>query len=64
MSVTKPPGRPLTYTIEVSADLVNWVSGPAHTTTISDNTAQLIVRDKIATTTTNMRYIRLTVSIN
>lgn len=51
----------LTFTVEVSDDLVNWFSGPAHTTVVSAG-ANLVVRDNTPVNAANRRFMRLTVN--
>lgn len=52
----------LTYTIEVSSDLIQWDSGPDYTTVITNTSSSLIVRDNIPMTSNARRFIRLKVS--
>ncbi|MGY8690747.1 MAG: hypothetical protein ACKVHP_23790, partial [Verrucomicrobiales bacterium] len=51
---------PLT-SIEVSGDLVEWVSGPSNTTFMVDDVSTLSVRDNAAFEVGQARFIRLTV---
>jgi hypothetical protein len=47
-------------TVEVSGNLVNWQSGPAHTEVLQDAAAALVVRDRTPVNAANpQRFIRL-----
>jgi len=48
--------------VQVSGDLVNWVSGSTNTTTLVNTPSQLVVQDTVPLSQFNARYIRLTVS--
>lgn len=51
-------------TVEVSSDLTNWHSGPAHTEVVDDGIAALIVRDLTALDASHpQRFMRLSASI-
>lgn len=52
----------VTYTVEVSGDLLNWFSGPGHTVTLADTATQLIVRDSTPAPAAKARFIRLHVT--
>jgi hypothetical protein len=45
--------------IEVSGDLLDWSSGPVHTTMVRDNHQILRVRDNTPLTGSAKRYIRV-----
>ncbi len=45
--------------VEVSPNLIDWYSGPQHTTTLLDNPTTLKVRDNTPITQETKRYIRL-----
>lgn len=49
----------LTRTVEVSPNLVDWFSGPKHTTIVSDNEEFRKVRDNTPVTPGGKRFIRL-----
>ncbi len=51
-----------TFLIEVSPDLVNWFSGPAHTTVLADTPTLLRVRDNTPVSGAARRFIRLSVT--
>jgi hypothetical protein len=52
--------RLATLTIEVSGDLLNWQSGPAHTEILQDDATALVVRDLTLLSPANpKRFIRL-----
>jgi Carboxypeptidase regulatory-like domain len=46
-------------TVEVSSNLLDWFSGNAHTTVVTDNGTQYKVRDNTAVTDDSKRFIRL-----
>ena len=46
-------------TVEVSSNLMDWYSGPNHTTTLLDSNAVLRVRDNTPVVQGEKRYIRL-----
>ncbi len=47
-------------TVEVSGNLVNWQSGPAHTEVLQNDAAALVVRDLTPVNAANpQRFIRL-----
>jgi hypothetical protein len=51
-------------TVEVSSDLTNWHSGPAHTEVVDDGIAALVVRDLTAPDASHpQRFMRLSASI-
>ncbi len=56
------PATDVTYIVEVSGDLVTWVSGPSFTVTISNTPTQLIVRDNTPVASATSRFIHLHVS--
>lgn len=49
------------YTVEVSSDLANWMSGPGHTVIVQDDETQLAVRDATPLSDGGQRFIRLAV---
>ena len=51
----------VTYIVQVSSDLVTWVSGPQYTTTLTDSLTALIVRDNTPLGS-SPRYMRLAVT--
>ena len=51
----------LIYTVEVSSDLANWMSGPGHTVIVQDDETQLVVRDATPLSDGGQRFIRLAV---
>lgn len=57
LTVAKTPGESV-GTVEVSSDLVNWFSGPDHTTILIDDASILKVRDNTPLTG-QKRYIRV-----
>jgi predicted outer membrane repeat protein len=57
LTIAKTPGAS-TGTVEVSSDLVNWFSGPDHTTVLIDDSSILKVRDNTPMLG-QKRYIRL-----
>lgn len=60
LTATKPPGiSGITATIEVSSNLIDWLSGDQHTTVVIDNAAILKVRDNTPISPGGKRYIRL-----
>jgi len=67
--VERVPSPDLTYTVQVSGDLVNWSSGPSATTQVSVTsltaTTELVtVRDNTAVSNGATRFIRLSVGLN
>lgn len=52
-------GAPFRPVIEVSSNLVDWFSGPRHTTVIADNERFLMVRDNTPVTPGRKRHIRV-----
>jgi len=57
----------ITCTVEVSGELIDFLSGPAHTTEVSrvsgtDNKETVIVRDNIPMSISARRFIRLKVT--
>ena len=60
LTATKPPGiSGIAATIEVSSNLIDWLSGNQHTTVVIDNAAILKVRDNTPISPGGKRYIRL-----
>jgi len=57
LSVAKEPG--VSATVEVSSNLLDWFSGPKHTTVIVDDATTLKVRDNTPVTRDAKRFIRL-----
>jgi hypothetical protein len=47
--------------VEVSGDLLTWVSGPGNTVTLTNTPTQLVVQDAVPLDGTTSRYIRFTV---
>ena len=69
VTYTKPVNASdLTYTVEVSSDLVTWLSGSNNTATISTTsnpdgiTQTVVVRDDTPIDGTSKRFIRLNVT--
>ena len=63
LTVTKnPSATDLAYTVEVTSDLVNWFSGPTYTTTITNTSTSLVVRDNTPMSSNPRRFIRLKVT--
>jgi len=63
LAVTKPSGvGGFNYVIKVSSDLKNWSSGTPHTTTLTDDTTVLKVRDNTPAGSGTNRFIRLEVT--
>jgi PKD repeat protein len=63
LTVTIPRNAAATdvrFQVEVSDDLQNWFSGPAHTTTVEDSPALWRVRDNLAAQA-GQRFLRVTV---
>jgi hypothetical protein len=56
------PVTDATYTVEVSADLRSWTSGPPFTVALSNTATQLIVRDNTPFNSAPMRFIHLRIS--
>jgi mannosyl-glycoprotein endo-beta-N-acetylglucosaminidase len=59
----------VTYTVEVSSDMVTWQSGASFTTQVSavdldENRQRITVRDNTAISAANARYIRLKIAQN
>jgi hypothetical protein len=52
----------VTYIVQVSSDLRNWVSGPANTVTLTNTASQLVVRDNTPVSAATARFIRLEVT--
>lgn len=52
----------VTYTVEVSSDLVNWSSGAAYTTIVSETASSLVVRDNAPVSSLSRRFMRLKVT--
>lgn len=50
------------FSVEVSADLATWQSGLEHTTVVEETEAILKVRDKVALSAADRRFIRLKVT--
>jgi hypothetical protein len=48
--------------VQVSGDLVNWVSGSTNTVTLTNTPTQLVVQDAVPLNQTNACFIRLTVT--
>ncbi|MGC9450577.1 MAG: PKD domain-containing protein [Oceanipulchritudo sp.] len=62
ISINKNPNAlGIDYVVEVSGDIVNWDSGAAHSTVISETDISLIVRDNLPMDPANPRFIRLKV---
>lgn len=51
----------VTYTVQVSGDLSQWMSGPGHTVIMQDDETQLVVRDATPLSDGGQRFIRLAV---
>jgi hypothetical protein len=51
----------VSYVVQISSDMQNWVSGPSNTVTVTDTTTQLVVSDATPLGTTP-RFMRLTVT--
>jgi len=64
LELGKPPHADITYTVQVSSDLVHWDSGESHTVTIVDTGGVLKVRDSLSISSNPRRYIRFTVHLN
>lgn len=52
----------VTYIVEVSSNLIRWVSGPPNTVTVTNTATQLVVRDNTPEPAATSRFIRLQVS--
>jgi len=52
----------VTYTAEVSGDLVTWNSGPGHTVTLQDTNTLLVVRGAVPASGSAQRFMRLKVA--
>ena len=52
----------VSYVVEVSGDLTNWVSGPTNTVTLTNTATQLVVQDTVPVTAASERYIRLVIT--
>jgi hypothetical protein len=52
----------ITYTVEVSSNLLTWASGSTNTVTLTNMAAELVVRDNVPVKSAPMRYMRLVVS--
>ena len=52
----------VTYIVQVSSDLQNWVSGSSNTVTLANTASQLIVRDNTPVSAAPARFIRLEVT--
>jgi hypothetical protein len=48
--------------VQVSDDLLNWLSGPPNTVTLTNTPTQLVVQDNVPVSQFNSRFIRLTVT--
>lgn len=60
ITLRKLPGEEIDESaVEVSSNLIDWFSGPRHTTVVIDDASQLIVRDNTPVTPETKRYIRL-----
>jgi hypothetical protein len=61
ITIPRRPDRPATLVVEVSNDLIQWSSGPAHTEIASDGPAALVVRDltPLDSVPHRKRFIRL-----
>ena len=60
ITLRKLPGEEIDESaVEVSSNLIDWFSGPRHTTVVIDDARQLIVRDNTHATPETKRYIRL-----
>ena len=51
----------VTYTVQVSNDLVTWNSGPSYTVTLQDTETQFVVRDAVPYSSSAKRFYRLAV---
>ncbi|MDA7613614.1 hypothetical protein N8586_00625 [Verrucomicrobiales bacterium] len=61
LTVNKQAVQQVSYRVEVSGDLTNWMSGPDATATLIDDVSTLSVRDLVAFEAGVARFIRLTV---
>jgi hypothetical protein len=52
----------VTDVVQVSGNLLDWMSGSTNTVTLTNTPTQLVVQDTVPLTQTNSRYIRLTVT--
>lgn len=60
ISIPKIHGREIdSRSVEVSGNLVDWSSGPAHTTVVTDNATRFQVRDNTPLKPGSKRHIRL-----
>lgn len=62
-TITRPFGEEgITYTLEVSGDLVQWDSGAGFSTVLMDNLSTLKVRDNVFVTPGSHRFVRIHVA--
>ena len=57
---TNAPG--VSYDVEVSGDLTNWLSGSTNTVNLTNTPTQLVVQDSVPVPAASERYIRLVIT--
>jgi hypothetical protein len=63
VTVTRsPPASGVTYTVEVSSDLLTWTSNPPEIVTLTETPTQLVLRDNAPIQDVTARFLRLRIS--